>query len=205
MAKLTKWPFRPIHITNDGEKAPLGSPLRQLTSEGIISNAHLRGLETTMCANLGYPNTIIEFSPEGEPVRTDSPLLDAAQPPFGLHPPCKILRKRAGKKWCYECDNIHALLFHGITKSNLDTKIPRRIAGSTYIQKYLASDPEVEFAFKKQSGRGYLSYDCPLLGSRELVFPIFFEDRVIGTYFTGQIYLKREKGIHQQKDHAILQ
>jgi len=143
-----------------------------------------------MCANLKYPNTIIEFPPKGKPVKTDSPLLYAAQPPFGLHPPCRILRKRAGKKWCYECDCAHALLLRGLNRSNLATEVRKRIEESKYIRKYRLSDPAINIDLKEKKGRAYLEYDCPLLGSRELMFPVLFESNVVGVFFTGQICLE---------------
>ena len=139
MAELKKWPFRPVHITNDGEKAPKDSPLRKLTGYGIIPNEHLRGIETTICANIQYPTAIIEFSPEKEPVRTDSPLLDLVEDPFGWHPPCRLFHKFNQNKECQKCDREHELLFCGLSESNFAKKIQRRIGESRYIQDYLSS------------------------------------------------------------------
>ena len=104
--KCKKWPFRPDHITNDGEKAPKDSPLMKLLGDGIISNEHLQGIETAICAKLRYPTTIMEFAPERKgkaaekvvPVRTDSPLMDQAEEPFGFHPPCR----KSGKLFILE-------------------------------------------------------------------------------------------------------
>ena len=62
--KCERWPFRPIHITNDGEQAGQGSPIRKLAGPGIIANSHLQGIQSAICHGLRYPTTIIEFSPD---------------------------------------------------------------------------------------------------------------------------------------------
>lgn len=46
-----------------------------------------------------------------------------------------------------------------------------------------------------RSGRTFLEYDCPLLGYRELLFPIFFEDRVVAAIFIGEICLEGQRDL----------
>lgn len=195
-AKESDWPRRPKHITNDGkscaEKDPEREDLSDLTGGGIIPNEHLQGIETAICANLKYPTTFIEFSPEGKPVKTNSPLLDMADPPFGLRLPCRVLRYGIDSKYCNNCDWGHALLFRGLTKSNVYTEAKKKEKNSEYITKYISEDPDLHIDIKKEQGREYVEYDCPLLGYRELAFPVFFEDKVIAVFITGQICL-REK------------
>ena len=202
------WPFNPDHITNDG---PFAKPddveslkfsflsdqyrktskrhrekLKKLTGTGIISNAYLEGLQTTICANLGNPTTFVEFSPNGDPVRTDSRLL-----PSSMHEPCKLFRYYTDEKLCLECDNWYAKLFYRLSlNDDLIGNVQKKLKCCDFIsndrQKRLhceiISDPR----------RPYLEYDCSLLGYRELVFPIFFEENVIAVFFVGQLCLRSQ-------------
>lgn len=192
--KPSKWPYRPDHITNDGEKYE-GEDLSRLDGVGIISNEYIKGLQTSISGDLGYPTLIVEFSPDpkGKPVRTDSKLIV----PYGKRPACKELQICTEIKLCNECDNIHALLFRGLNRSNLRTEVAKQLEENAYLKElredayikdYLA-DPEQECKLKTISGRDYLEYDCWLLGLRELIFPVFFERKVIAVFVTGQIYL----------------
>lgn len=177
----TVWPIKPVHITNDGAKHP---DLTALSGAGIITNEHLQGIQTSICANLGNPTTIVEFSPDGQvAARTDTVLLFHA-----LRPACARFREATDHKHCHECDNEHASLFVGLTESNILDEVPKRIQENVYIQNY-RHDPGIDFRFVDDGPRPYLEYDCPLLGYRELFFPIFFEGRVIAALSVGQTVL----------------
>jgi len=208
-AEVAQWPFRPIHITNDGEtiEDPHRPDLDKLKGLGIISNEHLRGIETTMCANLQKPTTLIEFPPPGEAVeavRTDSPLLDATPPPCGLLPTCKLLRdiEINGEKCkcCHDCDIVHASLLKGLKIGEITGRVKERINDSGYIQEYKRRNADREMIRLRaveihgREKRYCLEYDCPLLGYRETVFPVFFEGRVVAVFFAGQICLASTKG-----------
>ena len=180
-AKNAKWPLKPDHITNDGERHE-DSPLRKLTGVGIISNEYLQGIETSMCANIENPTTIVEFSPSGEPVRTDSRLLYLA-----THPPCGLFQKCTHHELCLDCDYRHASLLRGLTREDLNLRVEERI--ERFVEA-ASRTPGQHFAFVKDAERSYLEYDCPLLGYRELFFPVFFEGRVIAAFFVGQLCLE---------------
>ena len=190
----SKWPFIPLHITNDGEKSFFSTEKEKinLNGVGIIPNAHLQGLETNICANLKSPTTIIEFSQDGYSAKTDSPLLYSSEPPFGLIPPCRLLRQYAGEKYCFKCDSIHAELFYGLDEETLVDTVNKRICRSEYINAYKNND-DTYFNFEEESDRVYIEYDCPLLGYREIIFPIYFNKKVIAVFFTGQICLASQK------------
>ena len=207
--RAEKWPFNPDHITNDG---PFAKPddveslkfsflseeyiktlkkrreeLKKLTGTGIISNAYLEGLQTTVCANLGNPTTFVEFSPKGDPVRTDSRLLLSS-----MHEPCKIFRDYTDEKACLKCDNWYAKLFYNIyLDDDLISKIQNRLEGCDFISTESQKCLHCEIVADRR--RPYLEYDCSLLGYRELVFPVFFEERVIAVFFVGQLCLKEQK------------
>ena len=100
MAELNQWPFRPVHITNNGDSDEV---TKDLSGEGIISNKFMKGQQSAMCALLNQPTTFIEFSPNPDEkpfhqcscVRTDTPLL-----PNALSPLCRAFRKWTRHECC---------------------------------------------------------------------------------------------------------
>jgi signal transduction histidine kinase len=188
--KASVWPFRPIHITNDGEKQHDGD-IYALTGVGIISNEHLKGIETEICANLDSPTTLIEFSPTGNPIRTDSKLLQ-----HSLRPPCRVFRECTKARYCHQSDNHYALLLRDLSKAKTTSLFVTRGLYAEDLGTSLGEPNSVpRLCRESTTGQFYLEYDCPLLGYRELLFPVFFDDRVIAVLFIGQACLKSNLSI----------
>ncbi len=181
-----RWPFTPDHITNDGARAPAGSPLRKLAGTGIITNEHLQGIQTVIATDLKIPTTMIEFSPICEPVRTDSRALGIV-----IRPPSKRFRDVTGARDIDARDNDHALLFCHATRSNIREALNREMwqSESKIVYRNIRN-PEVTYEVEIAVDRSFLQYDCPYLGYRELIFPVFFEDRVIAAFFVGELALE---------------
>ena len=208
--KCERWPFRPIHITNDGQQAPEGSPLRRLTGPGIIANTYLQGIQSAICHNLGYPTTIIEFSPDGEPVRTDSPLLAYQMvPAYRRFWDCTSRLSAGGDQkggyLCRKSDACHARLLWGLRASELPTRLPTEPPLSGCVGDFYRGAPRCDFSRVTESGgHSFLVYDCPLLGYREALFPILFEDAVIGAFFLGQVVLEQKKDFIEERIKTLL-
>lgn len=208
-ARESKWPWRPKHITNDGEKYQ-GKDINKLTGVGIISNEHLQAIQTSICGDLQSPTLIVEFAPNSKekPVHTDSKLADS----YGIRPACEKLRECTSFKLCHQCDDIHALLFRSLNKSNLRTEIEKQLKDNAYLKelredlyiKNYVSDPEREINLNTINSREYLEYDCWLLGLRELIFPIFFEGKVIAVFFTGQKCLDWKSDFIERRQQEFL-
>jgi len=200
MAKLTTWPFQPHHITNDGASIP---GKERLNGEGIVSNKFMHGLQTAICAAIENPTTIIEFSPdETLPpqeacVRTDSKLLF-----YEMRPTCARFRENTSAQCCYRSDDIHALLFRGLKRSSLIEKATQRAAEDALVHRY-RQDPDVTFEFVTRANRPFLQYDCPMLGYRELILPVFLEDRVLAVFFVGQLCLRKKLNFIAQKQREF--
>ena len=194
--RFTHWPFRPLHITNDGEKSRVGSPLRKLTGPGIISNNYLAAFQTEIAHSIDRPTTLIEFSPSGEPIRTDSPLLT-----FRIHPACSLFRVFSSSHLssgelcsgciCINSDARHARFFYGQTQAQIDAQLLSAVKNvpDSFFTIY-DGEPVCGFERRTINKRTFLTYDCPLLGFREGVFPIYVEDRVVGVLFAGEIVLQ---------------
>ncbi len=204
MAKLTKWPFVPDHITNDGEnyanhpKHTLERGLGKLTGQGIVSNKFVRGMQTAICAVLENVTTLMEFTTKGRPIRTDSRLAR-----FEALPTCTRFRECTGNRDCMRNDTTHAYLFYGLNRRNLAEEIDKRVKSSKYIQGYrngLAGDLE----FVNECPRSYLEYDCHFLGYREVLFPVFSEDRVLGVFFVGELILEAKEEFIIERQEKLL-
>jgi hypothetical protein len=184
-----------VHITDitadyDGDIGPvLADPnlsdLAKLTGPGILSHSHLQGFQSAISSAIKLPTTIIEFAPDGEPVRTDSPFLQRT-----MNSAC--LTFRAGCDCCEPTDIAHARLFHHrdaykslnqLTANAEEVREREHLQGLPYGTDLTAHQHE-------PSGRVYLTYDCPNVGYRECVFPIVFDGRLLGVFFAGQIILE---------------
>jgi len=208
MAKLHKWPFRPVHITNDGEDYPDKSTL---TGEGVLPNKLMNVHQTAMCVELGQATTLIEFAPcAGRTplenricVRTDSPLLESR-----ISPVCGQFREWTKNKCCHQCDAVHARLLSGLTRGDVCTKGPERAAEAPSVQRF-SEKGEHRVTFDEIKGRPYISYNCPFLGYRELIFPIFFgqeepaKDQVLAAYFVGQLCVESELDTVRRRQEAL--
>ncbi len=120
---------------------------------------------------------------------------------LSLRNACKLFRCYAGAEKCYKCDHFHAAMLQGIvqttTKDELDKKIQNEkknsppFFASSYTERELKT---FEFSLKKPgTHRLVIEYHCPILGYRELEFPIFYNSKVIGILFVGQTIV-RDKG-----------
>jgi hypothetical protein len=208
-ASISTWPYRPSHITNDGEDYKQEDVCR-LVGVGIISHEYVQGVQSSISGDLGYPTSVVEFPPglDSRPVHTDSKLVA----PYGIRPACEELRGCTNCRLCHECDDAHALLFRGLHRSNLGAEIGRRLGANRYLGELPAHpyimnwlhDRERERAMRTVDGGEYFEYDCWLLGLRELIFPIFFEDAVVGVFFTGQICLDWKLELIQRRHRELL-
>jgi hypothetical protein len=195
--KSKSWPFLPDHITCDGDQYGL-------TGTGIITNRHLQGIQSEICDALQHATTIVEFGKDGVPIRTDSPLLT-----YAMHSACKTFRhynlkidkegnvlydennRPSEGSLCLRCDQSHACLFREINGQKLSIKnIMNRKEKSDDLRDLYEGIPNYFFKPYIFSERLVLQYDCPLLGFRELIFPIIFEKKTIAVFFVGQIILE---------------
>jgi signal transduction histidine kinase len=203
------WPYRPTHITNDGEMCS-NLDARSLGGTGIISNEHLRGILTDICADLNQPASFLEFPPEPsrQPVYTDSRLFSSTSQRYGLCSPCAIAQSGGVNTCaiCDECQRIRAGLFRGLTKSGIDEQLGERIKSNAYFTERREKDTVPYVAQKWNSNRCYVEYDCPFAGYREVVLPVFFEQQVIGVLLIRQICVcGSEHVIAARQGNLILQ
>ena len=184
----------PSHIINDGYES---TETEKLKGFGIIPFRQLQAFQSLISINLEHPTAIIEFLPDGSTVKIDSPILH-----YNIRSACEIFRMKTDKKLCDECDSFHANIF--FRKKLYDLK-----KDDIIIQ--WRKSPEFNKFYEFKDGRyrcmnqivsnitdrafPYFEYDCPLLGYRELIFPIVINFSVIAVLFIGQILLEENEDL----------
>ena len=188
------WPFRPFHITNDGDAAGL-------TGTGIITNRRLQAFQTEICERVRLPTAVFEFTADGEIVDTDSPLIMHT-----MNAACRAFRKggclarrheanvlhepegAAETAMCAATDRAHAALFMDLLLDDLTAAtLTERIAGSRSLQDLHEEAGSLAVSILEVQDRLVIAYDCPLLGFKNLMIPVLIEGRVLGALLAGQM------------------
>ncbi len=167
----------------------------------LYTERELMSWETKTCCDLRHAVTVIELSDISDTPEKNSACgrLDSLTVFFALRGSCETLRICAHSHMCTQCDAYHASLFKGLRKSELATELPRRIESMEKLG-YFSSLYRKPTLRQAQNGRYYIEYRCPMLGYRELVFPIIVEGDVLGVLFIGQFRLK-EKDAQDRAAH----
>ena len=168
---------------------------KNIDIESILSRETVIALQDNICGKIKVPTTIIQFPHEidGELDRIDSQVSAIT-----LRTSCDLLRRCGNSKGklCLECDKQHSEFLLGMSKKNitngdLNNHIEEKI--DLWRKKY--QNPHYKPQVNNKHNRYFLTYNCPMLGYRELVFPIFFEENVVAVFFVGQIKLMNEDAV----------
>ena len=135
-----------------------------------------------ICDALHHPVTIIDINRMGKEFNEQF-RIDSEIEYFSLRNSCRLFRHCAGETKCHRCDEYHANLFRNyLIQQPHDEIIP-----SFFYDGYAQEPPTV----LNQFSRKVLEYHCPMLGYRELLFPLYFDDSLIGVLFLGQSIVVR--------------
>lgn len=159
--------------------APLDNEPRKEDDFSILTDrTTIRSIVKSICNSLHHPATIFDINRIGT-IATDKLRIDSEIEFFSLRNSCKLLRNCAGEGKCHKCDEFHAKML----KNYLDTKkLEYRDYPSFFYNSYINNPPCIKSTFS----RAVLEYHCPMLGYRELLFPVFFENKLIAVLFLGQ-------------------
>ncbi|MCL2312428.1 MAG: ATP-binding protein [Firmicutes bacterium] len=167
-----------------------------------ISMNELKILHSNICNELRWPTVIIDF---GDNKRIDSKFTEILLNYF-----CETFRNCAGTNLCEMCDECHAIVFKDInlTKNHLNDEVESRLSEhkNAINNSAVMTLPTYIPYHQDSKNRGYLEYDCPISGLRELIFPIIVENNVIGVLFVGQLHIingKYEKYINKVRSEFI--
>ncbi|MDR1002583.1 MAG: hypothetical protein LBL82_04865 [Oscillospiraceae bacterium] len=171
----------------------------------VISAGDLQARIESFCVDVKHPVSLYAiYDRSGGNMQR----INAKTASGSIHFCCESLRICAGKEYCEQCDIDHAELFKGedgkpINIWDLEKEIKRNIEkykNDTYKNSiyYNEAAPAPEFT-PWGNGRhggyisyygnpgGYISYYCPILGYREMIFPVVVSDLVLGVIFRRQI------------------
>jgi|GEM_PF-4257301 len=167
----------------------------------IIENRSLLGNESHICSELKHSVTIIEKGVDkatGRRRRHDSDTIY-----FSMRHSCETLRICAKSDMCINCDNHFANLLldcEAIGDESQVEQISKQLKNVRPLNFFSSkwSPPTIEWDNFKYTEQGkdmehsfwYMHYYCPILGYHELVFPIHFNNKIIGVLFVGQIVIK---------------
>jgi len=141
-----------------------------------------------ICNNLHHPVTIIDYNRVSVTDKSLDYRIDSDIEVYSLRYACKILRKCAKDEMCTMCDAFHAKCM-SVNADSVEQNI-NNINNflDFYYDEYVDNLPIV----KKGYNRPVLEYFCPMLGYRELLFPIIYMGIVLGVLFVGQITIEEE-------------
>lgn len=178
-----------INLVGDKDTAP--------SKSYVFTSKEMEELQNTISIDMEHPATIV-YKENDNYSRIDSRLTW-----IKYRKECHVLRKSLNSSKCIECDIAHAKIMFANDTNNISEEM-KKLADKFYndcheeIQR-----PE----FKKINGREYLEYDCPVLGFRELIFPIKFNKQTIGSFFVGQIdynNIAKQKALFLSKNNDDL-
>lgn len=157
---------------------PLAFLTDKLTLKDIVSG---------LCKQLHHPVALIDYNAL---MKTATPeKLESMVEMYPMRRSCSVLRKCAGDIYCTQCDRFHARCMD-IDKAAIETKIQESLeqVPAFFYPEYENSLPKVLDGFD----RPVVEYRCPMLGYRELLFPLKYKERIFGVFFAGQIMVWAE-------------
>jgi len=187
------YPLNPNLISNDIKDSEY--------AQGVIPNRYLKGILTEISSILKNPVTVIEFLPDNVDAlfRTDGIKWNRY-----LSPICEDFRNCTSEQSCYDLDSLHASLFRELSEINLEKQLKSKIIATNYFKKFkdtynVESDLTLQTLNVENQSRCYLTYSCPFINFTELLFAIFFEKKIVGVLFVGQIILGKRKPLVLKK------
>lgn len=167
----------PSFLFQSKEKGQPESPLSFLTDRWDLKN-----IVSRLCKNLHHPIALIDYNAL---IKSDSPeKLESMVEMYPMRRSCSVFRKCAGEDYCAQCDRFHARCMD-IDKASIEKRIQDSLdhVPAFFYPEYTDRLPEVLEGFD----RPVIEYHCPMLGYRELLFPLMYHGRVYGVFFAGQI------------------
>ena len=153
----------------------------------IVSRKDMRSKANDICNNLRHPITIIDVNYDTRHFldsRVDS---DASY--YALRSTCRNLRIAAGEDYCMKCDYFYAQYCKELLERKEHKSKPLDFFAES-CKNYLPN-------LTTENGRAFLVYDCPMLGYCEMCYPIYFNAKIIGFLFVGEILLEKKLGIKE--------
>jgi signal transduction histidine kinase len=168
---------------NEGDKDDFSA----LTDRKTIAN-----IAIDICNRLRHPVTIMDINRIGNNRDSSDVRIDSDIAHFTMRESCRLFRHSAGNAMCHQCEGFHAALLKKVRKSEslqedikaIKSRIDEAIKKTPpfFSSGYTKCPPKVLEGYN----RPIIEYHCPILGYRELIFPIYHDKEVIGVLLIGQ-------------------
>lgn len=165
---------------------PLAYLLDKLTVKDIVSE---------LSKKLHHPIGLVDYKALMNQMTSDK--IESMVGMYPMRTSCSIFRKCAGESYCTQCDCFHARCMNtkiDIIKNNIKTQMDH--VPDFFSPKYFELSPQVLEGYN----RPIIEYRCPMLGYRELLFPLKYKDEVYGVLFAGQIMVYSDNDYLINKD-----
>lgn len=159
--------------------APLDNSKSEDDFSVLADRETIKYISKNICDALHHPVTILDIN-RLEDVDDEKIRIDSDIEYFSLRSSCRLLRHCAGSERCHECDRYHAVVFQKYLQGDNDLHFEN--PPTFFYDGYFKHPPKILEGFSRK----VLEYNCPMLGYRELLFPIYFRDSLIGILFLGQ-------------------
>ena len=161
----------------------------EINTEFILSYENVVAQQDYICGEIGAPTTIIQFRADanGEWERIDSQVSA-----ISLRTSCDLLRRCIDNngKLCRDCDSYNAELFHNLDKHKINMGVlKKRVDERRHHWEINKNNANYQLHMEQRHNRVFIYYNCPMLGYRELMFPIFYKNGIVGVFVVGQIKL----------------
>lgn len=153
----------------------------------LADRQDLKNIVSCLCKDLRHPIALIDYNAL---MKSDSPeKLESMVEMYPMRRSCSVFRKCAGEDYCAQCDRFHAR-FMDTQKVSIEKRIQDSLdhMPAFFYPEYRDRPPKVLESFD----RPVIEYHCPMLGYRELLFPLMYRGRVYGVFFAGQIMVYAE-------------
>lgn len=162
--------------------------------EYILTKEELQYMLNGISSDLKHPVTVMNLNynydyylsnEKNEEIYYRNIRVDSVSSFYALRNTCRNLRIAAGEYYCLKCDYHHADYCKNVFSNNEYACKPC----SFFSEKYIL--PQISESNNKISK--YMIYDCPMLGYTEICFPIYYDKKIIGILFVGEILLDEKK------------
>lgn len=179
---------------------------KEMDLESVLPYDAVIAQQDYICGELGLPTTITQFRKDAE---GSWERIDSQVSAITLRTSCDILRRCINNKGklCRDCDARYAELFCDLPSGDIVSVLKRRVCEKQleWISEegyYASTDaPEV----LQKAGHTYIQYRCPMLGYRELMFPIRYAGKILAVFTVGQLSIEGEEDVVLRYKDRFLQ
>ncbi|MCL2718659.1 MAG: ATP-binding protein [Lachnospiraceae bacterium] len=186
--------------------APVNDDKAEHDFSVLTNRENIKNIAESICNALHHPCTIIDINRYNNIKDSSEIRIESNVSRFSMRSSCRLLRHCAGEEICHQCDGFHAAILKDniecdkidklIDDINLSIKTKIKNAPKLFYDNYDRNFPIAKPLYK----RPVIEYYCPILGYRELAFPIYFNKKVIAVLTLGQAMINNDEDKKRVKE-----